>query len=629
MNDITKNNKIMEENMQRTFTVLFICLAIMVISTQVGAHPTFYGTEGIFRTYAAQATPMGYLTFGLHGDYAFCDEQTMEPPSDSTRHHGFINTFLGYAPITFFELGLNATVQGRYYARTKSEDVYDFSFKGLRPIAKIGIPVFEDTVNQIGFVLGATGFVNIPWEPIASSDSQMVDKGFMSNIPQSPSFGALFCADFNFNVFGLRLNAGSEGPSKFKEPDNLPGYIPYTPEEPERRFVWGVGVEILTGPYVKFVFEAIGKHCENAVDTMWMTPGIRFVTPVGVTIDIGADFSLQPDYDFVHDYDRTSTSYEPYINQRSKWRPFFGITSSSAIFAKPPPPPTATIAGKITDAETGEPLAATISFPGSDMQSITADVTTGLYKIVVSPGLYRLHVDADGYKWVEKPIRVVQGQTEVQDFALTKKKAPPPPEKKVGILTGRVISSKDKTAISAKVTIVEKDTTLATDPSTGVYKITVGIGTYTVKAEADDYVTDAKPGVEIKNKETTIQNFELTEKMKKGQVITLRGIYFDTGKATIRPESYPVLDDAVRVLQANPKVVVEIAGHTDSVGGDAYNMRLSEARANSVRTYLISRGIQATRLVARGYGETMPIASNATRDGRQMNRRIEFRVLSD
>ncbi|GAI92973.1 unnamed protein product, partial [marine sediment metagenome] len=109
----------------------------------------------------------------------------------------------------------------------------------------------------------------------------------------------------------------------------------------------------------------------------------------------------------------------------------------------------------------------------------------------------------------------------------------------------------------------------------------------------------------------------------------LRGIYFDTGKATIRHESYPVLDDALRVLQANPNVIVEIAGHTDSVGSDTYNMRLSDARANSVRTYLISRGIPPNRLIARGYGESMPIAGNTTRNGRQMNRRIEFRVLSD
>ena len=264
--------------MVRKVLPLFILIMLIFAFEPLGAHPTFYGTEGIFRSYAARATQMGYLTFGLHGDYAFCDEKTMTPPSDSARHQAHINTFLGYAPITYFELALAAEMQGRYYARPENEDVYEFSFRALRPIAKLGIPVFEDEVNQISYVLGAVGFVNIPWEPIASSDSQMVAVGFMGTVPQNPAFGALFCADFNFNVFGLRLNAGSEGPANFKDPDNLPGYIPYTPEEPERRFVWNIGAEILTGPYVKFVFEASGKHCETAMDTMWLTPGIRFVT---------------------------------------------------------------------------------------------------------------------------------------------------------------------------------------------------------------------------------------------------------------------------------------------------------------------------------------------------------------
>jgi len=610
--------------LKRNQFVLIFLLFTMLLVTSVVAGPSFYGTKGIFRTYAAKTTDMGYLTFGLHGDYAYADIDT----SDYARHYGHINTFLGYAPINYFELALNAKIQMRYYFRSSTEDLYDFAFKELRPIIKLGLPVFRDTVNQVGFTLGATGFVNIPWEPIKSSDSTMVETGFMGTVTRKPSFGALFLADFDFNVMSIHLNAGTDGSSDFKDPNNIPSYIQnsFMPLDPERRFVWGVGLEILTGPYVKFVFEANGRHCENAADTMWITPGIRFVTPVGVTIDIGGDFATMTDMDFVPDYDSTNHAYQ---NQRSKWRAFFGITSSSAIFAKPPPPPKATIVGKVSDEKTGEALSATISFPGSDLESITSDPETGLYKIVVSPGVYRFHVTSEGYLWVEKPVRVVKGQTEVEDFALKPKPEVKPPEEKRGILTGKVTAAKDKKAILASVTIIELNKKIVTDASTGVYKIEIAPGTYTVNAEADNYVNDAKPGVVVRDKETTIQNFELTEKMVKGQVITLRGIYFDTGKATIRPESYPVLDDAVRVLQANAKVVVEIAGHTDSVGSDSYNMRLSDARANSVRTYLISRGIPPNRLIARGYGETMPVASNATRDGRQMNRRIEFRVLSD
>jgi len=616
--------KTKEVILNRSRSISVFLLFILLCSCSLFAYPTFYGTEGIYRTYAAKSTDMGYLTFGLHGDYAYADIDT----SDYARHYGHINTFIGYAPINYFELALNAKIQMRYYFRSSTEDLYDFAFKGLRPIIKLGLPVFRDTVNQVGFTLGAAGFANIPWEPIQSSDSTMVSTGFMGTVSRKPSFGALFLADFDFNVMSIHFNAGTDGSPDFKNSDDIPTYIQnsFMPLPPERRFIWGVGLEILTGPYVKFVFEANGRHCDNAMDTMWITPGIRFLTPVGVTIDMGGDFAAMTEMDFVPDYDSTNHAY---INQRSKWRAFFGITSSSAIFAKPPPPPKATIAGKVSDEDSGEPLAATISFPGSDLESITSDPENGLYKIIVTPGLYRFHVSAEDYRWVEKPIRVVKGQTEVQDFPLKKKPEVKPPEEKRGILTGKVVSSKEKKAVLANVTIVELNKKMVTDASTGVYKITLEPGTYTIKAEADKYVTDAKPGVVVKNKETTIQNFELIEKMIKGQVITLRGIYFDTGKATIRPESYPVLDDAVRVLNANAKVIVEIAGHTDSVGGDSYNMRLSDARANSVRTYLISRAIPPDRLIARGYGESMPVASNGTRDGRQMNRRIEFRVLSN
>lgn len=602
----------------------FLIILLIATTTVVFSNPTFYGTKGIYRTYAAKATEMGYLTFGLHGEYSYADIAN----TDSARHFGNINTFLGYAPINFFEIALNGKIQMRYYNRPYTEDIYDFAFRELMPMAKLGLPVFEDTVNQIGFTLGALGYAHIPWQPIESSDEEMVEVGFVGTIPQKPSFGALFLADFDFNVMSIHFNAGAEGAAKYEDPDDIPSYIAnsYMPPKPERNFIWGVGFEILTGPYVKFVFEAKGKHCESVTDSMWITPGIRFITPVGVTIDMGGDFSIQRDFDFVPDYEGMD---EPYITQRSKWRAFFGITSSSAIFAKPPPPPKATIAGKITDKKTGEPLGATISFPGSDLESITSDPTTGLYKIVVSPGIHRIHVEREGYRWVEKPLRLVKGQTEVEDFALKPKEKPEPPPEKEGILTGKVTSAKKDEPVLANVTIVEIEKKVVTDASTGVYKVKLEPGTYTVKAEADNYVTDAEPGVIVKDKETTIKNFKLSEKIVKGQIITLRGIYFDTGKATIRPESYYVLDDAVRVLNANPKVTVEIAGHTDSVGSDSYNMRLSDARANSVRTYLISKGIAANRLIARGYGESSPVETNATREGRQMNRRIEFRVLSD
>jgi outer membrane protein OmpA-like peptidoglycan-associated protein len=109
----------------------------------------------------------------------------------------------------------------------------------------------------------------------------------------------------------------------------------------------------------------------------------------------------------------------------------------------------------------------------------------------------------------------------------------------------------------------------------------------------------------------------------------IQGIYFETAKATIKPASFPVLDRAVAVLKEYPELKLLIEGHTDDVGDDAYNMRLSEDRAKSVREYLVSKGIDTVRLQSKGYGETKPAASNKTNAGRAKNRRIEFTITGE
>jgi hypothetical protein len=113
------------------------------------------------------------------------------------------------------------------------------------------------------------------------------------------------------------------------------------------------------------------------------------------------------------------------------------------------------------------------------------------------------------------------------------------------------------------------------------------------------------------------------------KIVLLGKIFFDTAKATIKTESYPVLDDVVDVLNKNSHVtLVEIQGHTDHRGSNAYNLRLSQRRANSTMNYLISKGVSSTRLIAKGYGESAPIAPNSTPEGMSQNRRTEFVILS-
>ena len=112
----------------------------------------------------------------------------------------------------------------------------------------------------------------------------------------------------------------------------------------------------------------------------------------------------------------------------------------------------------------------------------------------------------------------------------------------------------------------------------------------------------------------------------KAKAISLTGILFHTDSAELRSESVAVLNATAETLIANPGVAVEIAGHTDSRGEAAYNQGLSERRAKSVRDYLISKGVKGSRLSSAGYGESQPVADNATSEGRAKNRRVELRV---
>ncbi len=104
----------------------------------------------------------------------------------------------------------------------------------------------------------------------------------------------------------------------------------------------------------------------------------------------------------------------------------------------------------------------------------------------------------------------------------------------------------------------------------------------------------------------------------------LGGTNFDFNKATLKPEGKHILDGAIKTMKDNPNTRISIEGHTDSVGSHAYNMKLSERRAESVKDYLVAGGISASRMTTVGYGETKPIASNSTEEGRAENRRVDL-----
>lgn len=122
------------------------------------------------------------------------------------------------------------------------------------------------------------------------------------------------------------------------------------------------------------------------------------------------------------------------------------------------------------------------------------------------------------------------------------------------------------------------------------------------------------------------QTIEL-KKIEVGKSIVLNNIFFDFDKATLKPESLTELEKVYDLMSENPKIVVELSGHTDSRGSDAYNKDLSQRRAQAVVDYLVKKGIKADRLIAKGYGEERPIDTNDTDEGRAHNRRTEFTII--
>lgn len=113
------------------------------------------------------------------------------------------------------------------------------------------------------------------------------------------------------------------------------------------------------------------------------------------------------------------------------------------------------------------------------------------------------------------------------------------------------------------------------------------------------------------------------------QRFVLRGVKFEFDSDRLLPESKEILNDVAETLKSYDDIGVEVEGHTDDIGTDAYNLGLAERRSNAVKTYLVGRGIPASRMTPVGYGETRPLASNDTEDGREENRRVEFRVSED
>ena len=212
------------------------------------------------------------------------------------------------------------------------------------------------------------------------------------------------------------------------------------------------------------------------------------------------------------------------------------------------------------------------------------------------------------------------------------------PEAKAALvlLKGTISDCKTKEFIQASINVtdIESGKSLGkytSNSSTGKYIVTLPAGkNYAINVEAKGYLFYSK-NIDIPKLDSykEIDDVICLDKIDIGTTIVLNNVFFDVNKATLRKESETELDKLFDILSKNPKIKIEVAGHTDSDGDPQANRTLSDARAHAVKDYLIAKGISADRIIYTGHGEDKPVAPNDTPENKQLNRRTEIKILEN
>lgn len=225
-----------------------------------------------------------------------------------------------------------------------------------------------------------------------------------------------------------------------------------------------------------------------------------------------------------------------------------------------------------------------------------------------------------------------KGKNDIVRIQLKEEVQPDP----VVLITGKVLNQKTNEPLEAIIDYNGlsdgKNYGIArTNPVTGEYTIVLPYGVnYDFSAEAANFI-----GVSENLDLTGVGEYKEIRRdlylvpIEVGATVRLNNIFFETGKDELKSESFVELNRVVEFLNNNPNVKIELSGHTDNVGSADFNKTLSQKRADAVLRYLTSKGIDPSRLVAKGYGMEKPVADNTTEEGKAMNRRVEFTILSN
>ncbi|TKJ43693.1 hypothetical protein CEE36_03130 [candidate division TA06 bacterium B3_TA06] len=559
---------------RNTFLIPIIISVFLLWDGHAQARPNRWAQNGALDVFYAPTGEQGLLSFSfihLAGGY-----------SDHVYGHDYSG--IGFAPLSFLEFSTAVYADG-----FRSDDYrYLMGPIMLSPALKTGYDFYLGSEpNEKRFFL-APGLVALGRFATAS-----VWVGDSTSVPDPPpALDLVGILGVGYDIVGFYINAGYG--------------MGFESGEVNTSLPWGAALQVSPIEILDLAVEVTNRTPTDDVlsfDALQVTPMVRMSTAAvtaatfDLAVPIGIGSSLYP------------------------WKIELGISAGFDLI-QPPKIPRAHLLGRVVDEETTDPLAARLIFPEAEIEPVMTDSATGDYSVELTLGVYRIRAESPGYKWKEKGVVLQDGDERVLDFSLAKERQPR------AQLSGTVKDTKSGEALEGVlVSFGRTDIPEVTTDALGIFKAAVPQGDYLVTFSREGYAQE-KRSVSLKDGEVRELNVSLSPS-EPARMPEFENVLFNPGSAVIMPESYAVLEEVTRFLETYPTVHIQIGGHTDSVGEEEVNMRLSQQRADAVKGWLVASGIDASRLMARGYGETRPIGDNRTRSGQRANRRIEFVILSE
>ena len=330
-----------------------------------------------------------------------------------------------------------------------------------------------------------------------------------------------------------------------------------------------------------------------------LTPGLGFYLPYGISSQIGVDIPISK----IKPYKRRAAASLSWVIPLKELIKPFGERN---------------LIGQVLDDETGLPVGdATIRVINSDLPPKKSKVETGTFRFRNLPDDFStIMVEKEGYKKLVKLVTIKKNEEKSYQFRIEPIRE--------GTLSGRVIDKFSSNPLMANITVTGKKEQNKSN-SSGRFSISLEEGVNEITFSLDGYET-YRTALEIKKGEEKFLLVKMRPIKKRDKLIGI--LYFESNKAVINDAAKSIFEKAVQYLRENPGVKIEVGGHTDNTGDEQMNLELSKVRAESVREYIVSQyGVSPDRVVAKGYGEWVPIDSNDTKEGRQKNRRVEIKII--